>query len=241
MTDLFADVTPSETNIRDELINKWKDKPLEVLQNKAVEADLHIKTLEREKAEMYEMYKSQREELLAKAKWEDYIDQMRKPPETPVALPPANSEQPKPFDPNEIKELLRGELSIYETQKREQENFGKVQSKLKERFGDNYATVLKDQQVNLGLSNEDVNSLAKKSPEAFFRMLGLNDQQQSFQTPPRNSQRNDNFAPKTVRRDWAYYQNLKKTNPMLYLDPKISAQMERDAQELGSAFGLPSD
>jgi hypothetical protein len=240
MTDLF-DVTPSDDNARDELLNKWKDKPVEEVLKAKVEADLHIKNLEREKAEMYEMYKAQHEELLAKAKFEEYIDQMRKPPETPVALPPANSDT-KPFDPNEIKELLRGELSLYETQKREQENFGKVQSKLRERFGDNYASVLKDQQINLGLSAEDVNSLAKKSPEAFFKMLGLNEtQHMDYQTPPRNSQRNDNFAPKTVRRDWAYYQNLKKTNPMLYLDPKISAQMERDAQELGSAFGLPPD
>lgn len=239
MTDLF-DVTPSDDTARDDLLNKWKDKsPEEVLKAK-IDADLHIKTLEREKAEMYEMYKSQREELLAKAKFEEYIDQLRNPPVTPVTTPPVNSDQPKPYDPNEIKELLRGELSVYETQKREQENFGKVQSKLRERFGDNYSTVLEDQRATLGLSAEQVNALAKSSPEAFFRMFGLNENtRMDYQTPPRNTQRNDSFAPKVVRRDWAYYQNLKKTNPMLYLDPKISAQMERDAQELGSAFGLP--
>lgn len=240
MTDLFAGTTPSDTNLREQIEAKWKDKSPEDLLKKAIEADLHINQLEREAAEKYDMYKQQHEELVTKAKFEEYIDQIRKlQTQTPVAEPVANSDT-KPFDPNEIKELLRGELSIYETQKREQENFGKVQAKLRERFGDNYSTVLKDQQASLGLSAEQVNALAKSSPEAFFRMFGLNEtQRMDYQTPPRNSQRNDSFAPKVVKRDWAYYQNLKKTNPMLYLDPKISAQMERDAQELGAAFGLP--
>ena len=131
-------------------------------------------------------------------------------------------------------------LSAYERQKREVENFGKVEAKLKEKLGPNYAASLKDQYNQLGLSNDEMNSLAKKSPEAFFRMLGLNDQSRNDYTgAPRNSMRNDSFAPKTVKRDYAYYQELKKTNPMLYLDPKIAVQMEKDAQELGAAFGLP--
>jgi len=241
MTDLFSDQTPSDPNaIREQLENKWKDKSPEELVKKAVEADLHIKQLEREAAEKYDMYRQQHEELVTKAKFEEYIQQMKSLQEAPVALPPVNSDQPKPIDTTEIETLFDRKLSDYETKKRESENFGRVQSKLRERFGDNYATVLKDQQANLGLSAEQVNSLAKSSPEAFFRMFGLNEtQRMDYQTPPRNTQRNDSFAPRTVKRDWSYYQNLKKTNPMLYLDPKISAQMERDAQELGSAFGLP--
>lgn len=242
MTDIFAGQTPSDDTpaLRDELLNKWKDKPAEELLKAKIEADLHIKTLEREKSEMYDMYKSQREELLAKAKFEEYIDQLRAPPVTPVTDTIVKSEQPKPFDPTEIENLFDRKLSAYEAQKRESENFGKVQSKLRERFGDNYATALKDQADSLGLTSEAVNNLIKQSPEAFFRMLGLNDNNRSdFQAPPRNNKRNDSFAPSVVKRDWNYYQNLKKTNPMIYLDPKISAQMERDAQELGSAFGLP--
>jgi hypothetical protein len=43
------------------------------------------------------------------------------------------------------------------------------------------------------------------------------------------------------KRTWAYYQELKKTNPKLYLDPKISVQMDKDAIALGDAFGLPND
>jgi hypothetical protein len=43
------------------------------------------------------------------------------------------------------------------------------------------------------------------------------------------------------QRTWAYYQELKKTNPKLYLDPKIAAQMDKDAIALGDAFGMPNE
>ena len=239
MDNLF-ETGNDQPNERDELLTKWKDKPAEEVLKAKIEADLHIKALEREKAELRQMYAEQREELLAKAKWDEYLDRVTKPENLPVANTPANEVTPKQFDPKEIESLFDQKLTQYEAQKTERENFNKVQTKLRERFGDNFTSVLKDQQAALGLSVEDVNTLAKKSPEAFFRMMGLNDQPRSdYQSPPRSVQRNDSFAPKTQRRDWNYYQELKKTNPLLYLDPKIAVQMEKDAAELGDAFGIP--
>lgn len=226
--------------IREESLLKWKDKSAEDLLKKAVEADIHIKNLERENAEKHQMYTQVYDELQTKAKLEDLLDRMQNQP--PVALPLANEVKQPEVDMNKMKDFFKEEISSYEKQKREVENFGLVQSKLKERYGDNYAHVLTDQYNQLGLSNEDMNSLATKSPEAYFRMLGLNDRpRENYQTPPRTNQRNDSFAPKVQKRDWWYYQEMRKTNPKLYLDPKISAQMERDAQELGAAFGMPSD
>ena len=229
-----------DTSTRDELLNKWKDKPAEEVLKAKIEADLHIKALEREKAELREMYSSTREELLAKAKFEELIDRMNKPTETPVAHTPANEVKSPSFNQEEIEKLVLSKIQETESKKVQQTNFSKVQSKLAERFGDNSSNVLKEQMNALGLTPEDVNTLAMKSPEAFFRVMGLNEQPKDlFQSPPRSGQRSDSFAPKTVKRDWNYYQELKKTNPMLYLDPKISVQMEKDAQELGASFGLP--
>lgn len=230
------------TDPREELAAKWADKSKEEVLKAKVEADLHIKTLEREKAEQYEMYKKLYEETQTKAGLQELIDQMRKEKETQVALPQANEVKPEPMDLTKLDAMFDQKLSAYEKQKKEVENFGKVQTKLKEKLGNNYASSLQDQYAQLGLSNEDMNALAKKSPEAYFRMLGLHeDSRPDYTGAPRSSLRNDSFAPKTVKRDYMYYQELKKTNPMLYLDPKIAVQMEKDAIELGDAFGLPRD
>lgn len=240
MTDLFQGGDPSNTTDRDEILNKWKDKTPEDVLRAKVEADLHIKALEREKAELRQMYTEQREELLAKAKWDEYLDRVSKPQQEQPVVPKAEDVQSQQHNPVDFDKLITEKLSAYERAKIESTNADKVQSKLRERYGDNYVSVLRDQQSSLGLSNEDVNSLAKKSPEAFFRVMGLNERPvNDYAAAPRSSQRNDSFSPKNVVRDYNYYQELKKTNPLLYLDPKISLQMERDAQELGERFGLP--
>jgi len=228
-----------QSNDSEDILNKWKDKPLEEVLKAKVNADLHIKALEREKAELREMYLSQREELLAKAKFEEYIDQIRTPKQDlQVANTTANEVNSPKYDPKEIENLVLSKIQEAESNKVSVENFRKVQSKLKERYGDNYVSVLKDQQDSLGLSQDEINNLAKRSPEAFFRVMGLNEKNTDpFQSPPRSGQRNDSFAPRGApKRDYNYYQELKKTNPKLYLDPKISLQMEKDAQELGMAF-----
>lgn len=238
----LLDGADHNTDPREEILNKWKDKPAEELLKAKVEADLHIKTLEREKAEQYDMYKKLYEESQTKAGLQDLIDQIKKEKEIQVALPKANEVTEPKMDENKLRDLFKEEISSYEKTKKEVENFGKVQSKLKEKLGSNYASSLQDHYAQLGLSNDEMNALAKRSPEAYFRVLGLNDtRQEDYTGAPRSSLRNDSFAPKTVKRDYAYYQELKKTNPMLYLDPKIASQMEKDYQELGDAFGLPRD
>jgi hypothetical protein len=117
-------------------------------------------------------------------------------------------------------------------------------AKLKEKYGNNYQAPLSEQVQELGLTPETLNQRARTEPQLLIRALGLDTpvQQNLFSAPPRSGQRNDNFAPKAAPvRDWNYYQELKKTNPKLYLDRKIAIQMHDDAVALGDKFGMPSD
>lgn len=241
MSNLFEQGN-DQPNLLDEFKKKWQEKfpdaPQELIEAKA-HSDYHIKTIEANNAELRQMYQEAKDELTAKAKWDEYLDRLNsnKPGNDLVAQPPANEPKTEPMDLTKIEELVQRKIQETESNKREADNFKKVQTKLQERFGNNYAEVLQEQQNNLGLSKEEINSLAKKSPEAFFRVLGLNDQRsEDFVTPPRNNQRNNSYAPKTERRDYNYYQNLKKTDPKLYLDPKIQVQMEKDALTMGMEF-----
>lgn len=239
MTDLFAAVDHTQTD-RDEILNKWKDKPAEELLKAKVESDLYIKTLEKQKDELRADYLKQREELLAKAKFEELIDRYEKAPkDMQVAPPPANDDISPKFDPKQLEEMVTKKISESKVLEKETTNFNAVQQKLQERFGDKFLSVLNEQQNTLGLSREDVNALARsRSPDAFFRIMELNQQPDSnFQSPPRSGLRNDSFAPTGgPKRTWSYYQNLKKTNYELYSNPKTQVQMHKDAAELGSTF-----
>lgn len=228
---------PSETNEREELLNKWKDKSKEELLEAKINSDLYIKTIERQKDDIKEDYLKQREELLARDNLKELRDQLNATKSSSDITKAEDGNREPKYDPKEIELLISNKIKETKIVEKQAENFSQVQNKLQEKYGNNYRAVLKEQQSTLGLSDEDVNNLAMKSPSAFFKLMGLDAQKtESFQTPPRSNQRNDNFAPKgETKRDWAYYQELKKTNPTLYLDRKIAIQMHNDVMEMGEA------
>jgi hypothetical protein len=116
-----------------------------------------------------------------------------------------------------------------EATRQAESNLAAVESRLRERFGSTAKQVLRDQMTSLGLTAEDVQLLAKKSPELAINALGLNQQQQSqYNNPPSSNTRSDNFKPSTDVRDAVYYEKLRKENPKEYFSEKTSVQRLRD-------------
>jgi hypothetical protein len=174
----------------------------------------------------------------ARARLEDLLDKMdnKQLPKPDTHVPEVKDDAPA-ITQSDIEKMVSQKITETRSQEKAEQNFNTVMSKLKERFGTNYRDALLEQTENLGLTIDDVNTLARKSPTAFFKTMGLDvsqPQQQSFQAPPRTSQ---SFAPQgKPAKTWAYYQDLFKKNPKLYYDPKITQQMVESATELGDKF-----
>lgn len=234
------DIDPNK-NYYEELVGdgrKFKDN--EDLAKGKYMADMHIKMLERRMDELRADYIKEQSENATRAKLEDLLKTME--------TRPASSDQPlanvvpdtsPKFDLSEIEkrmeEKLSQGLSAYETANRQKANTNSVVSKLKERYGDNYQPVVKQQIQSLGMTDEMFNQMVKDAPQALLKTLGIGDQPERFQSPERSS---GQFAFKgPQKRTWSYYQELKQKNPRLYHDPKTLIQMEKDALELGDAFG----
>lgn len=243
MTDNLLEADPLQSdpnkNYYEELVGEGKKfKTNEDLAKSKYHADQTIEVFKRQMDELRADYMKLREENVAKAKLEELIDQMSAKQSNNSDNTQAK-ELPPQLDLTKIENLVSSKIESEKIKDREQANFNVVKNKLTEQFGTNYAQTIKQRSAELGLSDEDVNALAKKSPAAFLKTFGLDQQQEqeSFRSPPRSSQRNDNFAPKgNNKRTWSYYQEIYKANPQAYYDRKISAQMAKDAVELGEAF-----
>lgn len=248
MTDSLFDTNNQDDNIQvdmnkdylQELVGEGKKfKTPQDLARGKFEADQYVEVLKKRSDELRADFLRVSEENKAKAKLEELIDQMKNQQrQTSSDTPPANDERQPAIKPEDLESLIDSRMSARETEAKARQNFKIVQDKLKERFGNNYQNALNEQIENLGLTVDDVNTLARKSPAAFFKTMGLDQQQEdSFQAPPRTSRRSDSFVPTgKEKRTWSYYQNLKKQNPNLYYDPKIAVQMHNDAMELGESF-----
>jgi hypothetical protein len=220
-----------------ELVGEGKKfKTVQDLARGKFEADVYIDTLTKRQDEINTDYRRVLEESKAQAKLQDLIDRLEIAKiDNNTPSPVMNDLEKKPaVDMNEIKSLIQTEIVQTKQQDKETENFNQVQRKLKEQFGSNYQTVLKEQMESLELTAEDIDRLAKKSPTAFFNTLGLNQQTTQNQLTPPRTQRNDSFLPRGgEKRDWNYYLSLKKKDPAAWLDPKTAVQMQNDVLELG--------
>lgn len=242
MTDLFAEdnsVDPNKDYLQELVGEGKKFKTPQDLARGKYEADNYVKTLTVKLDQMREDYLKLDTDYKARAKLEDMIGQL-KSGQQPLSnnTPPVNDDKKPEINPEQIMSLVDSQIKKNKVLDREQANFNVAQQKLREVFGTNYQTALNERIDELGLTVDDVNAMAKKSPTAFSKMLGLEpEQKDSFQTPPRTSQRNDTFSPKGgPKRTWSYYQEMRKNNPTLYHNPKTNIQMEKDYQALGKEF-----
>lgn len=210
-------------------------------QNELAKANLHgtnaIEILKRRMDELRTDFTKERETSLAQTSLQELNNKMEALQASLNARQPQAEDEKLGIRPDEFKSLFSTEYKQLEQERKESANIQMVQNKLKEKYGNNYAQLLREKSNSLGLDDNFVETLAKKSPDAFFNTLGLNQSQSNdnFQAPPRSSMRTD-FAPNAGKRTYAYYEDLRKKNPNAYYDPKIANQMMDDAFRYGEAF-----
>lgn len=240
---LLPQDSSNESNLRDEILNKWKDKSKEDLLEAKINSDIMIMSQNARLDDIRNEYLGLREQATASAQLKDLIEQLRqeRQPNEPNPDNLGTPVQPG-IKTEDIEEIVSRKLTDHQVSLKQQDNFNAMQAKLKQTYGENYGSVYKQRLETLGLTPEFADDLARKHPSVFIKTMELEDRQPSVSNNlPRSSQRPTSFAPKSQVRDWNYYQELKKTNPRLYLDPKISVQMVQDLEELGDRFGLPTD
>lgn len=232
------EVDPTK-NYLEELVGEGrKFKTPEELARGKYEADMTIKLFERRQDELRNENLRLRDQALAGAKLQDVIDRLDTQRLSNSEHTPAKEADDKPvIDFDELDKRFDAKIKAHELTQKQDSNFQTVVSKLQEQHGNNYKAVLKQQADSLGLSTEDVNALARKSPDAFFRTFGVGDRKQDlFQSPPNSSRRTDPFAPKTDKLTWTYFQNLKQKDPVAYASAKTHNQMVDSYRELGKEF-----
>lgn len=205
------------------------------------EADKTIAFKMNEFDRLKEDYLKLHEDYKASASLSELIDKLSKTQtESNESTQNVNTGDTKPaLTQEDLEGFLEQKMTQREIRQKEEANYKLVENKLKEQLGDNYASTLRRQAEQLGLSTEDVEHMAKRSPEAFFKAFGLDAPKQgdNYSAPPRSSVRSDSFTPTGGnKRTWSYYEKLRKESPSEYLSGKTQTQMMKDMAELGEAF-----
>ncbi len=236
--EVFVD--PSKDYLKELVGDGKKFKTVEELARGKYEADLYVETLKRRQDQIREDYLKLDTDYKARAKLEELIDQLsNRQNQSSNDDTIVNDKIPQPsFKPEDIESLVSNQILKNETTKKQSDNFNLVRDKMKERYGSNYQNVIKEQIQDLGITVDELNDMARKSPKVILKTLGLDEEvtRDPFQAPPRSQQRTDQFGHKARERTWSYYQDLKRDDPKAYWSKDIAVQMHNDAIRLGEAF-----
>jgi hypothetical protein len=243
--DLLAETPPQESifdptkDYLPDLVGDGKKfKSPEDLAKGKYQSDLFIEELKRELKETREYALQLKNDNQSKANLEELIDRLQQQP-SGSNQPSVKDDVSSPtLDVDKLKEIARSTYREEMTVAQQNSNFESVMSKVQERWGSNYASALKQQIDELGITKEELNDMARKQPKVLVRTLGLDQpsRQENFQTPPRSSDTRSGFAPTTQRRTWTYYQDIRKKDPATYFSQKIQDQLHQDHMSLGNDF-----
>lgn len=235
-TDPKPPVSETQTNDTfDELVGEGKRyrTPADLAKAK-LEADEHIKRIERENKEARDLV-VELEARAAKAKRiDDAIAEVASSRRTDTATTVAVDEQ-----------VIDQRIEARERQKELARNLDEAENTLIKSTGDDEEAarkVLVARAKELGTTPKELLKTASTNPRMFYELMGLKKEASSANAGRPDGDVNTITAATTGTPDnptegtAAWYSKLRRENASMYLSPKIQAKMVRDAERLGQDF-----
>jgi hypothetical protein len=228
--DLFAGTTePVVTAKYEDLVGddkryKTNDDAAKAL----VEKDLYIKRLEAENAEARAaaVKRNNEDEFLKKL---EEVTLRTKSPEQQD--PPVRRDEPAQaaITPESIDKLLDDR----EAERTRKANLATVTNRLTELYGDDYRSRVQSPAKALGVGTDFLTEAAAKNPQAFYRLMGLDQAKRDEFTPPPRSSMNTSATPSTAgKKDYAYYNRLRaEKGEGWYFSLPVQQEIWRNARE----------
>lgn len=212
---------------------QWKDP--EVIAKGYVNAQEYIKDLERQTEEL-------REDLTKNEYSKTLLDELRsKATETSTSAPETKDGSANEIDTKssssdiDLESLINEALTKREAENSTAQNHRTVDTELVKLFGTDHEKVVLEKGSELGMSREELKSLAGRSPSAFLTLMGQPAQKETNQST-QSSVNTENFTKQGGIRNWDYYAEMRKADPKRYHSPKVQREMLEDRKALGDKF-----
>ena len=230
---------PNQGTFVDQLVkakgDQWSDP--EVLAKGKLESDTHISNLEQQLSEL-------RDDLGKHDYAKDLLEKLQGQA--------TNTSNVTPVEPNvsagtvegntipeasDLESLIEQTLNAREQKNTAKQNISQTDKHLTELFGTEANAEVTKRASEIGMTMDKLQEIASESPSAFFKLIGEDGFKREANAIPNSQVNTDTGFNRSAERDWAYYQNLRKTNSKLYYDPKTQNAMVQDKIRLGDKFG----
>jgi hypothetical protein len=179
-------------------------------------------------------------DLLARKNLAEITDELRAAKKAEEIVEPTRQELGPKGEKPEVNLTEEVQKILAEERKRQSrtDNLTTAKAKLEEIYGGDYQKTLESVAKTLGVSNQFLEDLATSNPDGLIKVVS---------STAKPEKRIDNTAPpvsrvglpntgNSVRKNNAYYRELRKADLNLYMDKRTQAEMHREAMEQGAAF-----
>lgn len=251
MSDIFKtekSETPSDTPAQDnqtgsaleQLVGDGKKfQDPESLAKGKLEADRYIEELKGQ----LNQYKEQADRSMSMESFLTKLEERSKPAESPTqqeqVAQPNDQNQAATITEDQINAIVASKLNeVTDLQRREANAQAAIEGLKKlNKSGEDIASVARE----MGVTNEFMQEMAEKSPQAFLKVMGAetssSDSPNPLPTgnaPP--SSRSQVFQPQSGEKNWKYYQEMRKKDLNRYMSAEVQQEIYKAAMEKGPDF-----
>lgn len=193
---------------------------VQVMQKRLNDKDEFINKLQTENQQTREMYASLEERMQNLSKIEEVLNNRFEQQDV--------SNQDTNLDEDALVGKVIETFKSKEAEQRMQDNYNTVLERMRNEIGEEHieSKVSEAAQAN-GLSVDDMVSLAKKSPSAFYRMVGLEQGAQQKPNAPAPMRGTQTAPQETSQKDFAYYARMMRENPQEYWKPEVQREFRK--------------
>lgn len=239
--NVFAGNTDADTLDREQAeLDQLRDKftlqdgsvDIEALIKKAYNADKHIPKIEGENANL-------RKELDQRLTYEDLMDKINARQQSTSNqgdnLGEEDNQSGKVLSEADIEKKMDAVFTRKQQEATRLSNTRMAAQELAKVWGQDYVPKLRERARELELSEAYLEQLARDNPKGFLNVVlpkGLDTSVPSY-TPPSSSVRSTTST-NSNKKNYAYYQNIRKTDPKKY--DMLVREMHEEAHKQGEAF-----
>jgi hypothetical protein len=227
MEDIFNTDPVNNDVIADTLIGEGKKyKSADDLAKGYVNAETHIHELRRDLAA-----------LRAQKELEEANKQ--NPPQTPSEPPVIKTPTEDPVQAPKVSDedwrtRFREEFASVTEEQKHRNNLEAVATEMKTLYGDKANERVLAKANELGVTAEYLKDMAARTPNGFRSIMGMG--AGSTSTPGASSEYRPQVDAGGNKRNFAYYEELRKTSPSKYFSREVQQELFRQAKALGDAF-----
>lgn len=203
--------------------NGTTDNQLAVMQKRITDKDTHITTLETENRSLREMVADVQEKLNKLGDVETLLERMQNKPQD-------DSNRDTALDEETLVSKTLDRIQMLSKEQQQEQNFTTVANRLTKEFGADKV----DEKVNQfarenGLTFDEMVDLAKKSPQAVYRMVGLETTKQTSMSPSHSTivGYGDKTADQVRDQKLAEFAKLRRENPRKYWSSSVQQEFRK--------------